>query len=78
MSKNEHAVKLGRLGGLAKSEAKTLAARQNASGRPKGAKDTQPRARRRRYCELCDVWVQERACPACGGDTRPAQKEARS
>ena len=40
MAKNPHAVALGRKGGQAKSDAKTLAARANAKkgGRPKGCK----------------------------------------
>lgn len=44
--KNPAAVSLGRLGGLAKSQAKTEAARKNAKGRPKGAKDLKPRKKR--------------------------------
>jgi hypothetical protein len=37
--KNEHAVEMGRLGGAARSPAKTAAARRNARGRPKGSKN---------------------------------------
>lgn len=45
--KNPHAVALGKLGGAVKSERKAAAARENAKkgGRPKGAKDKQPRQR---------------------------------
>lgn len=40
MSKNEHAVALGKLGGIAKSEKKAAAARKNGKkgGRPKKLK----------------------------------------
>lgn len=54
MAKNPAAVALGSLGGSVKSERKAAAARLNgktpkrvkSSGRPKGAKDKQPRKRR--------------------------------
>ncbi len=53
MAKNIHAVALGQLGGSVSSPANTAAARLNAKakrphhkGRPKGAKDKQPRKRR--------------------------------
>lgn len=53
MAKNPAAVTLGKLGGAAtkgiKTEKKAAAARANGKrgGRPKGAKDTQPRTRRK-------------------------------
>jgi predicted RNA-binding protein with PUA domain len=29
----------------------------------------------KRYCEMCDVWIRLRECPACGATTVPAVKE---
>jgi hypothetical protein len=57
MSKNPSAVALGSM----RSPKKAESSRRN--GQLGGYQ------KHKRYCEMCDEWVQATECPACGADT---------
>lgn len=66
-TKNPHAQALGKLGGAARSDAKTAACRANGrkGGWPKGT------PRPKRYCPPCERYCPSREyeCRLCGADT---------